>query len=146
MGQSMTACGKRAVHDDRKGAAAVELAMALPLLVLFFAIMVDFARVFYYQEILSNCARNGAVFATDASIQQKSGFDELEQVALAAAGPLTGEVTVESNTVAETQDQVFVDVTASYTYVPILRIPGLVEDTHLSRTVRMRVPSLAQTE
>jgi TadE-like protein len=48
--------------DSRSGAAAVELAGLLPILIFCTMASVDFARVAYVQVTLQNCARNGAVF------------------------------------------------------------------------------------
>ena len=46
----------------RRGAAAVELALLLPVLVFCSMMTVDFARVAYVQVTLQNCARNGALY------------------------------------------------------------------------------------
>lgn len=47
------------MHRD-SGAAAVELAIILPLLILIVAGIVDFGRAMYTQSILTNAAREGA--------------------------------------------------------------------------------------
>ena len=49
-------------RDTRRGAAAVELALLLPVLVFCSMMSVDFARVAYVQVTLQNCARNGALY------------------------------------------------------------------------------------
>lgn len=55
-----TANGRpRRTHFER-GAAAVEMALVLPLLLLVVGGIIDFGRMFYTQEILTNAAREGA--------------------------------------------------------------------------------------
>src|SRR5262249_38652771 len=49
----------------RRGAAAVELAVLLPFLAFLFVIAVDWSRIFYYSMTVTNCARNGALWAGD---------------------------------------------------------------------------------
>ena len=48
----------------RPGVATVELAVVLPLLCFLFVIAVDFARVFYFDLTVANCARSGAIYAS----------------------------------------------------------------------------------
>jgi Flp pilus assembly protein TadG len=48
----------------RSGAAAAELALALPFLTLLFAVAVDYCRVFYVTQTLQNCAWVGAMYAS----------------------------------------------------------------------------------
>src|SRR5947209_20034997 len=54
---------------SRRGAATVELAFVLPFLTVMFIMAVDYARVFYYAQIVENCARNGAYYASNYSPQ-----------------------------------------------------------------------------
>lgn len=53
---------------SERGAAAVEMAIVLPLLVLLLGGIVDFGRAFYTKNILTNAAREGARAASFASI------------------------------------------------------------------------------
>lgn len=48
----------------RRGAAAVELALVLPFLVVMFAGVVDFARVFHATQVLDSSASVGATYAS----------------------------------------------------------------------------------
>ena len=57
-------------REARRGAAAVELALLLPVLVFCSMMSVDFARVAYVQVTLQNCARNGALY----EFYTKAGF------------------------------------------------------------------------
>src|SRR5260370_14368738 len=53
----------------RPAAAAVELALLLPLLTLLLVISVDFARLYYHYMTITNCARNGAMWLCDPVAQ-----------------------------------------------------------------------------
>src|SRR6516164_9600711 len=46
----------------RRGAAMIELALLLPFLCFLFVITVDWARVFYFDLTVENCARCGALY------------------------------------------------------------------------------------
>src|SRR5262245_44444013 len=48
----------------RRATAALELALLLPILCCLFGAAVDFARVFYSDLTVVNCARNAAVYAS----------------------------------------------------------------------------------
>ena len=69
----------------RSGAAAVELAILLPLLVFLFVVAVDFSRVFYYTLTITNCARNGAIYASDPVAAAESPYGSVQDAALATA-------------------------------------------------------------
>ena len=49
----------------RRGSAAVEFALLLPFIAFLYVAGTDFARVFYYSQMIENCARNGAIYASD---------------------------------------------------------------------------------
>src|SRR5271157_2078801 len=49
----------------RRGVAATELAVWLPLLVFVLIIAIDFCRLFFAYTIITNAARNGALWASD---------------------------------------------------------------------------------
>ena len=68
--------------QPRRGATVVELAVLLPLLVFVFVIAVDFARVFYYSLTLTNCARAGAMYASDPTTSAESPFASTQAAAL----------------------------------------------------------------
>src|SRR5262245_59297167 len=84
----------------RPGAAVVELAFVLPLVMFLFVLTVDYARVFYYTLTVQNCARNGALWASDPVAKAASAYASVEEAALADAGtlPVTPTVTSTSGT------------------------------------------------
>jgi Flp pilus assembly protein TadG len=52
-------------NHERTAAATVELAVLLSFLAFLFVIAVNFARIFYYSQVVENCARQGALYASD---------------------------------------------------------------------------------
>jgi Flp pilus assembly protein TadG len=61
-------------REPRRAAAAVELAICLPLLMFLVVIAFDWARIYYYSETLANCARQGALWASDPLAQAHSAL------------------------------------------------------------------------
>jgi Flp pilus assembly protein TadG len=122
----------------RRGAAALELAILLPFLVLMFAAAVDVARVFHVTQVMESAAYAGAVYASGTAWAPGPGGDLIQAAksAVCANGALMNlplqptNVTVApaSKTVAVTVDYDFPLVTA------VLTPSGTV---HLRRTVTM---------
>jgi Flp pilus assembly protein TadG len=132
-----TLAPRRAVRM-RNAVATVELALLLPLLCFLFVIGVDYARVFYFDLTVANCARNGALYggkdptsALDtagikAAAQQDAGNLDLTQM------------TVSSSTDSSTAPTV-VTVTVTYPFTSITNYPGVPTSVTLSRTMKMNV-------
>jgi len=124
------------VHRTRRlerGAAAVEMALLLPVLVLFVGGIVDFGRAFFTQVVLTNAAREGAraaiVLTTgtpNADIQIRA-----QAASLDVSGTVT--VTIVKNCVAALPtDQAQVQVSAPFTYTFLGIIPGIQKSTTLT--------------
>ena len=62
----------------RRAAAAVELALMLPVLTFLLIISVDFARLYYHYVTITNCARNGALWLCDPIAQTTSKYATVE--------------------------------------------------------------------
>ncbi len=132
--------------DRRHGAAAVELAVLLPILMFLFLIAVDWSRVFYYSMTLDNCARNGALFAcnsfNDPDWQGTSSQIASIQTAAAAGGTnLNPPVAASNVTVSNTTDadsHTVVIVTVTYTFKTVANYPGIPNPT-LVKTAQMRI-------
>jgi Flp pilus assembly protein TadG len=73
--------------QKERGAVAVEMAIVLPLLLLILIGTMEFGRVFFVQNSLTQAAREGA---RDAAIHYKDSGLNVEGTAEAAAPPLTG--------------------------------------------------------
>jgi Flp pilus assembly protein TadG len=125
-------------HLRRRGAAAVELAVLLPFLTYMFVGGVDFARVFYYSLTLSNCAREGALYASlDATHAADS--TGTQNAALADASGFSPAPTVSSVTSTDSSGNPVVTVTVSYSFKTITSYPGIPSPISLVRTVQMRI-------
>jgi Flp pilus assembly protein TadG len=118
--------------------AAVELAILLPFLAFLFVIAVDWARVFYYTVTVTNCARNGALYASDPVVQASSPYSSVTQAALADAPDISPTPTVSSTTGSD-DSGAFVEVTVSYPFATVTNFPGVPSNTLIVRTVRMNV-------
>jgi Flp pilus assembly protein TadG len=128
-------CSKK---KSRYGAAVLELAVLLPFLCFVFVVAVDWCRLFYHYTIVTNCARNGAAYASSPMAAAKSQYSSSSEAALADAGDLSPQPNVSSTTGKDKDGNAYVEVTVSYTFHSITNFPGIPGTVSLSRTVRMR--------
>ena len=99
-------CSHAKHHDvarERRGAAVVELALLLPLLAFIFVVAVDFGRVYFFSLTLQNCARAGALYASDLHVTDESPFASVEEAALADATNLSPAPTIATITGTDTR-------------------------------------------
>jgi TadE-like protein len=132
--------------EARRGAAAVEVALLLPVLVFSSMMAVDFARVAYVQLALQNCARNGALyeFYTKAGYSLPSSWTTLSTAVNADAPPGTT-VTATAATVT-LSSYTYITVTATTTFQPIALpsmhgLPSLPGSVTLTQTATMPYPA-----
>src|SRR5262245_34503854 len=128
---------RQSTPRTRQGAAAVELAVLLPFVVFLFVIAVDFARFFYFSQVIENCARSGALYASNLTTAQ-SPYSSIEQAALSDATDLNPQPTVTSTTGNDAAGNPYVQVTVSWQFQTITNFPGI-PSPNISRTVQMRV-------
>ena len=128
-----------AIDRERRGSSAVELALVLPLLGLLFLITVDFARLYYHYSIVTNCARNGALYGSDPTAAPESPYSDVTAAALADAPDLSPQPTVSSTNGTDSSGNSYVEVMVVYPFTTISSYPGLPNPINLTRTVRMRV-------
>lgn len=126
------------VRDSRLGAAAVELAILLPLLGFLFVAGVDFARVFYHFLTITNCARNGAVYASYDS-DQAVDTAGIQAAALQDASSLSPTPSVASANGVDASGNPYVQVTVTYPFQTFASYPGIPRSITVTRTVQMRV-------
>ena len=123
---------------SRRGAAIAELAIMLPLLVFLFVVCLDYARLFSTLSILSDCARDGALYFanhttdTTANISQAALADASNLVSPAPTVALQGPTT-------DAAGYTYVTVTVSYAFTTVVTYPGVPQATTLSRRVIMPV-------
>jgi Flp pilus assembly protein TadG len=123
----------------RRAAAAVELALLLPVLTFLLIISVDFARLYYHYVTITNCARNGALWLCDPIAQTTSKYATVDAAARADATNLdSSKLTISSKTGVGADGNPYVEVTATYQFPLITTYLGFNAQT-LSRTVRMRI-------
>jgi Flp pilus assembly protein TadG len=130
----------------RRGAAAVELALLLPVLLMFLLGAIDWSRLFYHYMTISNCARNGALWATDpysnpalgtvTSSTTHSPYANLTSAALADSN-LSPAPTVSFAKGTDSASNATRGITVVYTFIPFSNYLG--GSITLSRTVWMRV-------
>jgi Flp pilus assembly protein TadG len=119
----------------RRGAAAIEMAILAPFLVLLMVIAVDWARIFYYTVTINDCARNGAVYLASTNDLASSPYTSYTQAALAGTN-LSPTPTVSSASGSDATGP-WVEVTVSYPFTTISNFPGVPHSTTVTRTVRM---------
>ncbi len=119
----------------RRGVAAVEFALILPLLAFLFVIAVDWARIFYYSVTVTNCARNGAAYLCDPVAAPYSPYSSYTAAALADSN-LSPAPTVSSASGMDGSGA-YVEVTVSYPFQTLTNFPGVPSATNVTRTVRM---------
>jgi hypothetical protein len=123
----------------RLGSSAVELAVLLPLLAFLFLLAADYGRIFYFSQTLSDCARNGALYACDPYGPGKSTYTSLDEAARAdAPDSFRDQLTVESRTETVSGVKEIV-VSVGYPFTTLTQFPGIPHQVQLTRTVRMPI-------
>ena len=135
----------RFAAQRRRGAAVVELAVLLPLLVFLLLVATDFARVFYYSLTLTNCARAGAIYASDPAVSAESPFASTQAAALADATNLSPAPTITQASGVDATGRAYVEVTANYSFATITAFPGIPQTMNLQRTVRLNLAANSPT-
>ena len=125
--------------DRRDGSAATEMALLLPMLGMLFLFTIDFARLYYHYSIVTNCARNGALYGSDPTAAAESQYSDITSAALADASDLSPTPTVNSTNGTDSSGNPYVQVTVTYPFTTISNYPGLSNPINLTRTVQMRV-------
>ena len=123
----------------RRAAATVELAVLAPFLAFLFVAVVDYSRIFYHSLTVANCARNGALYASDPVAATESPYKSIQDAALADAGDLSPTPTVTSTSGTDDSGNPYVEVTVTHAFQTVVNYPGIPETTTITRTVRMRV-------
>ena len=129
----------------RRGGAAAELALVAPLLFFVLIVAIDFSRLFYHYTIITNAARNGALWASDQLTNGTvtpswSPYATVQDAALADANNLNPPLTAPNVTLWT--GPTTVSVTVQYQFNMISAYLGF-SNVNLSRTVTMRVAPAA---
>jgi Flp pilus assembly protein TadG len=108
-----------------RGAAAVEFALVLPVLLMLVGGTIDFGRLYYQQIVLSNAARDGARLAAMGSTYPTA---TIKNRVVAAAAPLSvniAGVTVPACSGSPSQTTVTVVPATAFDWTVLRFIPGL---------------------
>lgn len=126
---------------SRSGVSAVELALLLPLLCMLFVLAIDFARVFYFTMVVTNCARSGAIYGSQnpTTANDASG---ISAIAIKDGGDLNSQLLNVTSSTDSATNPTYVIVTATYSFTTITNFPGIAGVTNLSRSIRMTVTPL----
>jgi Flp pilus assembly protein TadG len=133
-----TKCRKKS-----RGQSLVEFAVLLPVLVMILALAADFGRAFTAYIAISGAAREGAAYGMQSSDKaiDTAGIATAVQNDIGSDGNIWGTgVGVNSETGTEPSEMggyEYVEVTVTYTFSPIMPMPGSIPT--LTRTVKMRV-------
>ncbi|SRR5579871_402219 len=126
------------VNHGHKAAAAVELAVLLPFIMFLFVITVDYARILYYSQVVENCARQGALYASDPKAPAANLYNSVQSAALADATDLSPQPTVTSTSGTDSAGNAYVAVTVTWQFQTITKYVGVPSNATLSSTVQMR--------
>ena len=124
----------------RRGLASVELAAVLTTLAFICVATCDYARSVYAVVTVANCARNGALYASDTAFASKTSYTSIAQAAQADSGNLGSPgPTVSSTTGTDSSGNKYVEVTVSYPFQGTINYPGIPAAFTISRTVRAAI-------
>lgn len=129
---------RNVMSQQRPAAAAVELAVVLPTIVFLFLIAVDFGRIFYYSQVVENCARQGALYLSDPKAPAANLYTKVQDAALADAPNLNPQPNVTSASGKDQSGNAYVSCTVTWQFQTIAGYPGIPSAVSLSRTVQMR--------
>lgn len=108
----------------------------LPLLAFMLIVCVDFCRLFYHDQTIVNCARNGAAYESDPASPLRNKYSDFKAAALADATDLNPPLTAAD--VTATMSGSDVTVTVKYQYPMITSYLGF-SSVNLSKSVTMRM-------
>jgi Flp pilus assembly protein TadG len=129
----------------RRGAAALELALLLPVLIVLFVAALDFCRVFHHDIMVYNCARHAANWESEPTSQLEAWHSSSTAAAHAdffdpVVPGATPSVIVADTTLAGGEPAK--QVTVSWPFTTITPLPFLSSSftsINVSRTVTFRV-------
>ena len=131
-------------HAWRRGAATVELAITVPLLLSILLGVIETGRYVRTVVAVANAARNGATYASatvaaanDATSIRRAVLDEMSGFEISQANPNVPPVVVRQ----DARGYNSVTVTVDYRFRPLIRLPFFPAEWQALRSVQMRVLS-----
>jgi Flp pilus assembly protein TadG len=130
-------------RKQRPATATVELALVLPLLMFLFVVALDYGRIFYYSQILENCARSGALYGSDPYSPLTLTYSSIRDAALAEAADIRPAPEITWRYETDGSARTYIVVTAAWTFETLTNYPGIPNRVALQRRVRMPVAPAA---
>jgi Flp pilus assembly protein TadG len=121
----------------RRGVAAVELAIVLPILAFLLMIAIDYCRVFYHVQVVDDGARSAALYASGTSLPGPGQSTNAAAVAAAVAAGANLDPPIKAEDVSVTSSSTSVAVTVRYQFRTVAAFPGIPATVNLTRTVSM---------
>jgi hypothetical protein len=117
------------------------LAIVMTVLIPAFILAVDAARVYREYLVLSEAARNGAMYLSDPVAAAQSPYGDYKAAVLAGATDVSGlsADNISSSSGTDGDGNPYNSVSVSYTFSFLTAWPGLPTSFTLKRTVRVRV-------
>lgn len=124
--------------ETRRAAAAVEFAILLPFLLIIFVAAVDFARVFYNAQVITNCARTAAQFAANPDLADKTSYESVIDLARKCVADLDPQPSISITNGTDSLSHEYVEATVSQTFT--LVCPFVFQSQYqISRTARAQL-------
>ena len=146
------AIGRRRAAGWRRGAAIIELALALPILLSVLLLAIDYGRLAFIYIAVTNAARAGAGYASTNAYPPTSSLQTTwtNNAKSAATGEFSGNMGYNSANLtvsvsapaSDKTNYYYVSVTASYPFQTLINwrlFSGYHTSVSISRTVVMRV-------
>lgn len=137
---------RRVKNQKRRGAATAELAVLLPFLLFAAVIAADWARIMYFTITLDNCARRGALWASDTRTQAQTSYTNITDASLSEAPSLPATPTVTSTKTTDNGGYPAVKVTVTMTFKTIAHFDlrpvlpfNVPQSQTITRSVLMRI-------
>lgn len=141
--------GKLTIHREtspRHGAAVVEFALLLPLLLVLFLAAVDFARIYRCTQIVADSARMGAMYLSNPDMSDKTPYATFQEATLACASGLSPPPSVTSRDGIDACGNRYYEVTVTYTFSLVSRAVGVPSTMTVKRSTRARMYPAAVLE
>jgi Flp pilus assembly protein TadG len=130
----------RKLTTERRGTAAIELAILLAFLMFVFAAGLDYGRIFHATQVLESAASSGAMYASGTAWSPASSgtnVDAARSAALAEGASLNPPLT--ANQVTVTVVNGVATIIVEYDFEMITGILDSNRIVHLTRTVEVNV-------
>ncbi len=129
----------RALGRDQRGAAAIEFAFIMPILLLMFSGILQFGSVMFLESHMTNVAREASRQVAVGALDEDDAA-EMVQGALVNWG-VTYDVTITTEEDDDDNEDVTVAISLPLSAAALIDVLGLFENGNLSTSVTMRMES-----